>query len=84
MLLEQWREKVKQQEKDEQAIWEKQTVDLNKVDSPRSSVSKMSKVTGLKGVQVPQNQVNYTMEELVKRIRRVERLTDRMSQGKFD
>ncbi len=84
MLLEQWREKVKQQEKDEQAIWEKQTVDLNKVDSPRSSVSKMSKVTGLKGVQLPQNQVNYTMEELVKRIRRVERLTDRMSQGKFD
>ena len=27
---------------------------------------------------------NYTMEELLKRVRRIERLTDRMAQGNFE
>ena len=29
------------------------------------------------------SQVNYTMEELVKRVRRIEKLTERMSIGEF-
>jgi hypothetical protein len=27
---------------------------------------------------------NYTMEELMRRVRRIEKLTDRMSQGQFE
>lgn len=57
----------------------------------------MSKITGLmkpplfnQGGANVQSQVtinnmnNYTMEELMRRVRRIEKLTDRMSQGQFE
>ena len=59
-------------------------------------MSKLSKVTGLQGLkggnslaqnssQVMASQANiYTMEELMRRVRRIEKLTDRMSHGQFE
>lgn len=71
-------------------VWEKNTADLlSKADSPRSSVSKMSKVMGLRGGlfgnKPSQNEkvASFTMEELMRKIRRIEKMTERMSQGKF-
>jgi hypothetical protein len=49
-------------------------------------MSKMSKIVGLKSGVMPLGQSpanNYTMEELMRRIRRIEKLTDNMSQGQF-
>ena len=94
LLLQQWKDRVLEQQSAELGnIWERNTADA-KQDSPRSSVSKMSKITGLKpplfnqgGAHV-QSQItinnNYTMEELMRRVRRIEKLTDRMSQGQFE
>lgn len=78
-------------------IWEKNTADA-KHDSPRSATSKMSRITGLNALKPPAfgqnaNQSliqlnsgsnNYTLEELMRRVRRIEKLTDRMSHGQFD
>lgn len=86
LLLQQWSQKVKDRQpgEDQQQIWEKRTA----VDSPRgSTMSKMSRMVGLKAgaampfVQSPAD--NYTMEELMRRIKRVEKLTDKMSHGQF-
>ena len=53
----------------------------------------MSRVTGIQGLKglggqhmtsTSSGNNNFTMEELLKRIRRVERLTDRMSKGQFE
>jgi len=83
LLLQQWSERVKDQGDDEQQIWEKRTADF-KLDSPKSSMSKMSKIVGLKSGVIGQSPANnYTMEELMRRIRRIEKLTDNMSQGQF-
>ena len=85
LLLQQWSERVKDKDDDQQQIWEKRTADF-KLDSPKSSMSKMSKMVGLKSGVMPLGQSpanNYTMEELMRRIRRIEKLTDNMSQGQF-
>ena len=95
LLLQQWSERVKEQqaETNDQNIWDKKTADLN---SPKSAASHMSKVTGLQGLNAARANLNvtsvqsgnpsaaYTMEELMRKIRRVERLTENMASGKFE
>ena len=92
LLLQQWKDRVSEQHSAELGnIWERNTADV-KQDSPRSSVSKIGGMLKPplfnQGGAHGQSQItisnNYTMEELMRRVRRIEKLTDRMSQGQFE
>lgn len=99
LLLEQWKERVNSEhDGDHQNVWDMNTLDNGGGrDSPKSSMSKASRITGFQGnlkglgaqggafgVNLGSNQQqNYTLEELMRRVKRVQRLTDNLK-GKFE
>ena len=99
LLLEQWRDKINQdhQNSDFANIWEKRSVEGGGKNSPKSSmVSKTSRITGFQGgalrgatlapggVNLGTQGNNYTIEDLMRRIKRIQYMTEKMSQGKFE